>query len=29
MTPLTMLGCVYYPWATLGPLHWLKLGVLL
>jgi ABC-2 type transport system permease protein len=27
--PLTMLGCVYYPWATLNPIRWLQLLVLL
>ncbi len=27
--PITFLGCVYYPWAALGPLHWLQRGVLL
>jgi ABC-2 type transport system permease protein len=27
--PLTMLGCVYYPWATLEPIRWLQLLVLL
>ncbi len=26
--PLTFLGCVYYPWATLSPLPWLKYVVL-
>lgn len=26
--PLTLLGCVYYPWATLDPIPWLKWGVL-
>jgi ABC-2 type transport system permease protein len=26
--PLTMLGCVYYPWATLEPIRWLQLLVL-
>jgi ABC-2 type transport system permease protein len=29
VTPLTMLGCVYYPWSTLHPLRWLQIGVLL
>ena len=27
--PLTFLGCVYYPWATLTPILWLKYFVLL
>jgi ABC-2 type transport system permease protein len=26
--PLTLLGCIYYPWATLTPIPWLKYGVL-
>jgi ABC-2 type transport system permease protein len=27
--PITFLGCVYYPWAALGPqLKWLQRGVL-
>lgn len=26
--PLTLLGCIYYPWATLDPIRWLKLAVL-
>ncbi len=26
--PMSMLGCIYYPWATLGPIPWLKVGVL-
>jgi ABC-2 type transport system permease protein len=26
--PLTFLGCVYYPWATLAPLPWLQYLVL-
>lgn len=29
LLPLTLLGCVYYPWATLRPIRWLQLGVLL
>jgi ABC-2 type transport system permease protein len=29
VTPMTMLGCVYYPWATLHPLPWLQYAVLL
>jgi ABC-2 type transport system permease protein len=28
VVPLTFLGCVYYPWAALGPVRWLQLGVL-
>jgi ABC-2 type transport system permease protein len=27
--PLTLLGCIYYPWATLTPIAWLKWGVLI
>ena len=27
--PLTMLGCIYYPWATLDPIPWLQYLVLL
>jgi ABC-2 type transport system permease protein len=27
--PITFLGCVYYPWATLSPLPWLQYLVLL
>jgi ABC-2 type transport system permease protein len=26
--PLTLLGCIYYPWGTLTPIPWLKYGVL-
>ena len=26
--PITFLGCVYYPWAGLGPIPWLKYGVM-
>ena len=26
--PLTFLGCIYYPWATLTPILWLKVLVL-
>ena len=26
--PLTFLGAVYYPWAALGSIRWLQLGVL-
>jgi ABC-2 type transport system permease protein len=29
VVPLTFLGCVYYPWATLTPVMWLKVVVLL
>jgi len=25
--PITFLGCVYYPWAALGPIKWLQIGV--
>ena len=28
VVPITFLGCVYYPWAALGPIHWLQIGVL-
>jgi ABC-2 type transport system permease protein len=28
LLPLTFLGCIYYPWATLGPIPWLKYLVL-
>jgi ABC-type polysaccharide/polyol phosphate export permease len=27
--PLTFLGCIYYPWAALTPVMWLKIVVLL
>ncbi|MDQ1713594.1 MAG: type transport system permease protein [Frankiaceae bacterium] len=27
--PLTLLGCIYYPWARLTPIAWLKYGVLI
>jgi ABC-2 type transport system permease protein len=27
--PLTMLGCIYYPWKALGPVPWLQKLVLL
>jgi ABC-2 type transport system permease protein len=27
--PLTFLGCIYYPWAALTPVMWLKVLVLL
>jgi ABC-2 type transport system permease protein len=26
--PLTLLGCIYYPWARLNPIAWLKYSVL-
>jgi ABC-type polysaccharide/polyol phosphate export permease len=26
--PLTFLGCIYYPWAALTPVMWLKIAVL-
>ena len=26
--PVTFLGCVYYPWATLEPIRWLQITVL-
>jgi ABC-2 type transport system permease protein len=29
LLPLTFLGCIYYPWATLGPIPWLKWVVLI
>jgi ABC-2 type transport system permease protein len=29
VVPLTFLGCVYYPWATLDPVRWLQILVLL
>lgn len=28
VVPITFLGCVYYPWATLHPLRWLQVAVL-
>lgn len=28
LMPLTFLGCIYYPWSTLGPIPWLKWSVL-
>lgn len=28
VVPITFLGCVYYPWANLGPIKWLQIGVL-
>ena len=27
--PLTLLGCIYYPWSTLDPIPWLKWAVLI
>ena len=27
--PITFLGCVYYPWAALGAIRWMQIGVLL
>ena len=29
VVPITFLGCVYYPWANLGPIKWLQIGVLI
>jgi ABC-2 type transport system permease protein len=29
VVPMTFLGCVYYPWAALGPIPWLKTLVLI
>jgi ABC-2 type transport system permease protein len=29
VVPITFLGCVYYPWAALGNIRWLQVGVLL
>src|ERR1700753_3633621 len=29
VVPITFLGCVYYPWANLGSIRWLQIGVLL
>ena len=29
VVPMTFLGCVYYPWAALGPIRWLQVGVLI
>ena len=29
VVPITFLGCVYYPWAALGRLRWLQIGVLI
>ncbi len=26
--PITFLGCVYYPWAALGAIRWMQIGVL-
>ena len=28
LLPMTMLGCVYYPWAALAPIRWLQIAVL-
>jgi ABC-2 type transport system permease protein len=28
LLPMTMLGCVYYPWAALGHIRWLQIAVL-
>ena len=28
LTPIMFLGCVYYPWASLSAIPWLKIGVL-
>jgi len=28
VVPITFLGCVYYPWAYLGKIRWLQVGVL-
>jgi ABC-2 type transport system permease protein len=28
LLPMTMLGCVYYPWAALRPIPWLRVAVL-
>ena len=28
VVPITFLGCVYYPWAALGPVKWIQMGVL-
>ncbi len=28
VVPITFLGCVYYPWAGLGRIRWLQVGVL-
>jgi len=29
VVPITFLGCVYYPWANLGSIKWLQIGVLI
>jgi ABC-2 type transport system permease protein len=29
VVPITFLGCVYYPWAALGSIKWLQIGVLI
>jgi ABC-2 type transport system permease protein len=28
LTPMSFLGCVYYPWASLAPIPWLQTAVL-
>jgi len=28
LLPMTFLGCIYYPWATLSPIPWLKYAIL-
>jgi ABC-2 type transport system permease protein len=28
VVPITFLGCVYYPWAALGSIRWMQIGVL-
>ena len=28
VTPIVFLGCVYYPWAALGRMRWLQIGIL-
>ncbi len=28
LTPITFLGCIYYPWAGLGAIRWLQVAVL-
>src|ERR1700761_1645653 len=27
--PITVLGCIYYPWTALGAIRWLQIGVLI
>jgi ABC-2 type transport system permease protein len=29
VVPITFLGCVYYPWAALGSIKWMQMGVLI